>query len=404
LPNKLTVGLELGFVLGSRTGIANYTAHMVHAALRQEVALHYLAFAKFRWLDVTLPLLEGVIGEPAEPVSKSPADQGLGGGVATLILRAISGVRAARVLHRKARQAAFAVSVRSQRLDLFHAFNYRPPADPGVPVLPVVYDLSTFRYPEFHPADRVRWLAPLGETVSRAPLVQTISEFSKREIVELFAYPAERIFVAPPAAAPVFVPAGGEVTSRDLAPLGLSNGGFFLAVGTLEPRKNIRTLIASFARLTPRDRARCALVVVGGKGWGDLNLPREAEALVREGSLRFLHGIANPQLRSLYEGARLLLMPSVYEGFGMPVVEALACGAPVAYSAGTSMEEIAAGLGRAVAAQDVEAWTEVLRAALESDDHADANLREGRIARARQFSWQRSAEKVVGAYRQLIST
>ena len=114
------------------------------------------------------------------------------------------------------------------------------------------------------------------------------------------------------------------------------------------------------------------------------------------------HGIGNPQLRSLYEGTRLLLMPSVYEGFGMPVVEALACGAPVAYSAGTSMEEIAAGFGRAVEALDVEAWTFVLRAALEGDDHADANLRKGRIARARQFSWERSAARVVEAYRQLV--
>ncbi|MFX8585714.1 hypothetical protein ABTM35_19530, partial [Acinetobacter baumannii] len=83
----------------------------------------------------------------------------------------------------------FVSSVHSQSLDLCHGFNFRPLTDPGNPVLPVIYDLSKFRHPEFHPGDRVRWLEPLRQTIERAPLVQTISDFSRREIVSLFGYP-----------------------------------------------------------------------------------------------------------------------------------------------------------------------------------------------------------------------
>ncbi len=213
---------------------------------------------------------------------------------------------------------------------------------------------------------------------------------------------ADKIFVAPPAAAPLYRALGRDATARDLAPFGLQYGGFFLTVGTLEPRKNIRTLIAAYSRLSAAERQLCPLVVAGGKGWGDLNLPAQAEALRSDGTLRFLVSVSNPQLRSLYEGARLMLMPSLYEGFGMPVVEALACGSAVAHSASTSMDEISGNLGRRVTAEDVDGWTATLREVEPGGEHVDVELRNTRIERARQFNWHRSAELVNSAYRQLI--
>ena len=400
---KNAIGLDLDFLSGPRTGVANYTARLIEAALRLEPELCYIAFTGFRWDALTSASLLDIV-DPPESVeaSRRAAETRRAGGLAGRAVRLIARDSSARAIYRKTRGLLFAALAPTSRLALFHAFNFRPPRDPGVPVLPVIHDLSTFRHPDLHPPDRVQWLDPVANTIARAPMVQTVSQFSKRDIVDLFGYPADRIFVAPPAAASLFMAVGEESTSRILAPLGLSYGQFFLTVGSLEPRKNVRTLISAFARLAPPDRARCPLVAVGGKGWGELNLPPETEALRREGSLRFLDGISNAQLRSLYEGARLLLMASLYEGFGMPVVEALACGTPVAFSAGTAMEEIAAGLGRTAEAMEVEGWTDILRDALADHAHSDPALREARIARARTFSWQRSAESVLEAYRRLI--
>lgn len=389
---------------GPMTGISNYTLHIIRGLLQQTASYRLRGFVGIGWRDIDLAAIRNVTVEDESVDDSSSRFEPFSGRILRFpfqLAYRFSHTRLTRLLYSTIYRCSFAATVRAERLDFFHAFNFRAPSYPGVAVLPVVYDLSTFRYPEYHPADRVAWLAPLGDIVARAPLVQTISEFSKREIIDLFGYPADRIFVAPPAAAPVFVPKGESRTSQDLMPFGLKTGRYFLAVGTLEPRKNIGTLISAYARLTPAARAQYPLVVAGGKGWGDLELPREVDALRSAGSLRLLGRISNLQLRSLYEGARVLLMPSFYEGFGMPVVEALACGTPVAYSSRSAMEEIAAGIGRAVPSQDVDAWSDVLQEALSGNEHLDPDLRRLRIRRARTFDWNSSVMSVLNAYRHL---
>ena len=401
----MIVGFDSGILLrGSMTGVANYTFHVVQALLEQDTSLRLAGFNGLVWREISPASLQ-MIAAAHDKHSDLLRSGGARGQLARLTAMAatrLTRVRPARLLYRTMYHRRFAASVHSQNLDLFHAFNFRPPSDPGVPVLPVIYDLSTFRHPELHPAERVQWLARLGDIIARAPMVHTISEFSKREIISVFGTPAEKIFVAPPAAASLYQPLGYEATQRDLAPLDLDYGNFFLTVGTLEPRKNIRTLIAAYAQLPSAERARCPLVVVGGRGWGNLDLPAQAEALRVDGTLRFLGRATNPQLRSLYEGTKLMLIPSFYEGFGMPVVEALACGTAVAHSVDTAMDEISAGLARCVVAQDLDGWADVLREAIAQNSHGDEALRETRVRRARQFDWRRSAEIVISSYRQLV--
>lgn len=400
------IGFESSILGRSMTGMANYTFNIVRCALELDPGLRFAGFRDLDWRKFDLA--------DADEVSRAHDKQGEGaksgtipfGSVRSRVIDSVvrwPGSRAAAAMYRALRRGRFASSVPAQSLDLFHAFNFRPLADPGVPILPVIYDLSTFRHPEFHPRDRVEWLEPLRAFVARAPLVHTISDFSRREIADVFGYPAERIFVAPPAASALFVPLGVEKTQPALDVLDLKYGAYFLIVGTHEPRKNLRTAILAYERLSPAARRQCPLVLAGGKGWGNLDLPAQTESLVREGSVRFIHGVADPQLRNIYEGARLLLSPSLYEGFGMPVVEALACGTPVAHSADTSMDEISGGLGKRVAALDVEGWSDVLAGSLAGNDHTDPALREARIARARQFDWQHSAALVLDAYRRILS-
>jgi alpha-1,3-rhamnosyl/mannosyltransferase len=400
----IRAGFESSILDGPMTGIANYTFHVILSALELSPDLRFSGFRGGNWETADLAALEQIAARQDSHETETGRRRGVRNVVRASLLNAgrRAGLGPARTIYRTLRRARFASSVGSQSLDLFHAFNFRPPADPGVPVLPVIYDLSTVRHPEFHPDDRVRWLLPLRDILSRAPLVQTISEFSRQEIAELFGYPLDSIFVAPPAAAAQFVPMGEGATQRDLDVSDLRYGHFFLAVGTLEPRKNLRTLIAAYAQLPLAARAHFPLVVAGGAGWGELKLPAQTAALVAEGALRFVQHVSGAQLRSLYEGARLLLMPSLYEGFGMPIVEALACGTPVAHSSNTAMDEISGNLGARVSALDADGWTDVLQKALDSSEHADVAHRQVRIAQARQFDWRQSAGLVVDAYRRIL--
>lgn len=402
----MQIGFESSILGRSMTGMANYTFNIVNSALERDPDLRFTGFRDLDWRKFDLA--------DTREIGRSHAKQVEGDRSGPLSLAHfrnrildvavhLPGSRAAASAYRSFRRGRFSASVGKQSFDLFHAFNFRPLADPGVPTLPVIYDLSTFRHPEFHPRDRVEWLEPLGTFVSRAPLVHTISDFSKGEIADMFGYPLAQIVVAPPAASALFAPAGPEKTQPVLDTFDLTYGHYFLAVGTHEPRKNLRTVILAYGRLSPAARMHCPLVLAGGRGWGDLDLPGQTENLIREGSLRFIHGATDPQLRALYEGARLLVSPSLYEGFGMPVVEALACGTPVAHSAGTSMDEISGTIGVRVAALDVDGWSEAFSGALESGVHADPALREARIAQARQFDWHQSAGLVIDAYRRILS-
>ena len=336
-------------------------------------------------------------GDFSFPSSRERADTGALGPTLWNSVRTLNG---AQYLLGAARRITFEWGSELRRFKLFHAFNYCPPGPTKIPVIPIVYDLSVLRYPETHPAARVRGMEQLARYIAAAPIVHTISEFTASEITDVFGVGRSRIIVTYPGVAPIFR-FQRDASQKILGYFGLISGGYALTVATLEPRKNLRTLVAAFSHLPADLRLKMPLCVVGGHGWGHIALPAESRQLQLDGSLRFLGYASDTQLRDLYAGARIMLYPSLYEGFGMPVIEAMACGAPVAASATSSLPEAVGKMGRLIDPLDVDAWTaELLRAAIDMnyrDDHTSA----ARRAYALSFTWRRAAKETIQMYRKI---
>jgi glycosyltransferase involved in cell wall biosynthesis len=285
-----------------------------------------------------------------------------------------------------------------RRFDVFHAMNYVPAGATSRPVLPFIHDLSHIRHPNLHPRDRVEWLQDQLALVAEAPLVQTNSQFSKGEITALLGIPAERIHVTYAAPGADFRRAA-DGDDASLAKNGLTARRFILAVGTREPRKNFTSVAEAYAGLPENLRARFPLVWCGPAGWGDLSLSPSAARAKDAGQIRIVGYVPDRELAALYRNCTLFVMASVYEGFGMPVVEAMACGARIALSRIPIFEEIAGDYARYVEPLDVDDWRRAIRQVVEEVRDASAlHLRQPDLAR---FSWQSSAAATLDLYRQL---
>jgi len=258
---------------------------------------------------------------------------------------------------------------RARGLDVLHCTTFRGPARSRVPTVVTVHDLAILRYPDaFPPWHRLYGITGLRRVLHAADAVVAVSEFTKEEVVALAGVPGERIRVVPNGVDEVFTPSGPS-----------AEGSYVLAVATLEPRKNLGRAVEA-ARI-----AGIELRVVGARGWGGVEVPG------RVGE------IPDSELAALYRGARCVLYPSLYEGFGLPVLEAMACGTPVVTSRATAMEEVAGGA--AVLADPLDAMS-IAAAVAEAESRRDELVQPG-LARAREFTWERAADTVEALWREL---
>lgn len=403
---RLRIGVDVNPLRPPYTGVGNYELWLLDALLALEADLALDGFGRFGWCAVDADFIAARMGggskAGAGPSPVHPAPQSASRRIVGAMERAARGSSLARASIAALRGSTYARSAGTRRLDAFHAFMYRAPARvEAVPVIPVIYDLSHVRHPEFHPAGRLRWMEGVAEECQRAPLVHTISAFTAREIVSVWGVPRERIHVVPPAVSDVFRdPAKAD--PGVLARLGLRAGGYALTVSTLEPRKNLSTLLDAYGRLPAAERERLPLVVSGAPGWGGVRL--EDHPLVRSGAVRLAGYVSDRELAALYRGARIMLYPSIYEGYGMPVIEALAVGAPVVASDAASMPEALAGHGRLVDPHDVPGWTESLREALADDSLQTEDRRAARSAHATAWRWHDAAERVLAMYRAIAGS
>jgi glycosyltransferase involved in cell wall biosynthesis len=288
-------------------------------------------------------------------------------------------------------------AVRDNRLDICHFTNSLAPINLPCPMVITFHDMSLFRHPGLHPLRAVLVVRPLLPVLARrADAIITVSMAARRDVMSDLHIRADKVHVVYEAAAGHFQPIGdGGELERVRARYDLS-APFVLYVGTLEPRKNLTRLVRAFAGVRRR-LPDAQLILVGQLGWKYEALLAEIERLDLKMGVRRLGYVPEGDLAALYSLATAFVFPSIYEGFGLPIVEAMACGTPVLTSDRSSMAEIARGAARLIDPFDTAAMTEGLFDLL-TDETLRLELRAAGLKRAAEFSWARAAEETAAVY------
>ena len=284
------------------------------------------------------------------------------------------------------------------QFDLFHGTNYDVPLWSRRPTVVTIHDLSKLLIPDAH-VPPLKWIGRWRPSLMAkiASKIITPSNSIKTDVCEGFGIDPEKVVVTPEAPRPVFKRREDpEVLKR----LGI-NRDFILFVGTIEPRKNLRNLVTAYHRLLRSTSLSPMLVIAGGKGWLMDNFP----SFIKEKGLEdrvCLTGYLNDEdLCSLYSSCRVFVYPSLYEGFGLPPLEAMACGAPVITSRDPALMETVGSAARLIDPEDVDdiarAMTEMLRDEQARDHYAEL----GKI-HVKKFSWEQTALKTLEVYRELL--
>jgi glycosyltransferase involved in cell wall biosynthesis len=286
-------------------------------------------------------------------------------------------------------------------VELFHATEHLLPPFPGVPTVLTVHDMIFKLFPEHQKKLNFWYLnATMPLYCRRADAIITVSASSKRDMVAHYGLDPARIAVIHEAADPSFVPAPAEAVAAVRSRYGLPDR-FLLHVGTIEPRKNLTRLVEALQALRAEGLA-IPLVVVGAKGWlYDDFFRRLADLDVRD-SVQFPGYVPFQDLVPLYGAATLAVMPSVYEGAGLPVVEAMASGTPVVCSHASSLPEMGGDAARYFDPYDVAAIAQAIRTVW-TDADLRAEMRSRGLEQAARFSWKRAAQETLAIYDKLLA-
>lgn len=306
-------------------------------------------------------------------------------------------------VHRMVTQFRFNQALAQEPCDIYHEPNYLAYRFDGPSVI-TVHDLSWIRYPETHPVERVRAMDKFFEPgLRRARLLLTDSVFVKQELIDVFGIAPDIIQPIALGLDPVFRPMDATRTQAVLAARGLEHGRYLLSVGTLEPRKNMQATVAAYASLPVAVRERHPLVLAGMKGWRTSKLEQLLEPLERQGHVRILGYLEREELATVTAGALAMVYPSVYEGFGLPPLEAMGCAVPAITSNVSSLPEVVGDTGLTVHPDDHEALACAMLT-LTQDASLRASLSAKAYARATTFTWTRCVDETVAAYRRAAAS
>lgn len=287
-------------------------------------------------------------------------------------------------------------------LDLFHSPDFvLPPVSGNIPTLLTVHDLSFVYYPEVFPSVLVSYLNKVVPwSIRRASHVLADSRATKEDLRRLWQVADEKITVLYSGVNDAFRPItdpNGIAAVR--ARYDLGTAPYILSVGTVQPRKNYQMAIRAFASIAadwPHN-----LVVAGGKGWLYDEMMVEIERQGLDGRVRFVGFVADTDLPLLYNGATLFVFPSLYEGFGLPLLEAMACGVPVLTSDASSLPEVVGEAAVQLSPHQQAAWSSAMHELLSSVERRQ-HLIDAGFRRAQRFTWHRAARQLLDLYRMLL--
>lgn len=294
----------------------------------------------------------------------------------------------------------FPLALVRARIDVVHV-QYVAPALCPARVVVSVHDIAYERYPQFFDhATTVQFRALVPLTIRHAAAVLTLSHYSKRDIVQRYGVPPEKITVTHLAADPIYRPIHDLKRLAEVRKRYRTGEGYILCVGNLQPRKNLKTLIEAYVKLRRADAIRNKLVLVGRKAWLHDDIFAAARDSGYADELVFTGYVPDDDLVALYNAADLFVYPSIFEGFGLPPLEAMACGTPVVCSNTSSIPEVVGADALLVNPLDVEALARAISMALDDTDLRTRLSKQG-IRRAASFSWDDTGRAIAEVYRQV---
>ena len=287
------------------------------------------------------------------------------------------------------------------RIDLFHSPDFVLPPVWRARTALTVHDLSFLRLPECSSPPLLAYLmGAVPRSVARADVLLADSESTRRDLIELLRVPEDRVFVVYAGVEGRFRPEPDPDDSARRERHGLERP-YILGVGTLQPRKNFGRLVHAFHRLVQEHGAPHDLVIAGGKGWLYDDVFAAIAELGIEQRVRVLGFVDDNDLPALYRGADVFAFPSLYEGFGIPVLEAMGCGTPVVTSNVSSLPEVAGDAALQVPPDDVDALADALWRSISNTALREAHRTRG-FEQVARFTWRRAAEDLIGVYARVI--
>jgi glycosyltransferase involved in cell wall biosynthesis len=283
-------------------------------------------------------------------------------------------------------------------LDVLHSPDFIPPHRPSCKSVITVHDLAFLLYPHFLTKESARYYGHIDQAVRWTDHIISVSESTKRDTIQHLGVPEDKITVVYEAANPIFRPIDRDQAREQVRNRHGVDGPYVLFVSTIEPRKNVPTLIRAVWQLMECYKEDVHLVLAGGKGWLFEDAFAVVEALKMDSRVHFVGRVSSEDLLYLYNAAELLAHPAFYEGFGLPPLEAMACGLPVVVSNVASLPEVVGDAGLLIDPQNVDELTVAMWRVLTGDELRQ-EMREQGLRQAARFSWERAARETLDIYR-----